>query len=79
MSDFEDKENQGSVIRPSSGESFPLSDFDSLVANFFSAVDNRVDAWFGSWFGQQNLERASEAYKLIYRAKEDLKSRLKGE
>ena len=55
------------------------SAFDSLVANFFSAVDSRVDAWFGSWFGQQNLERAPEAYKLIYRAKEDLKSRLKGE
>lgn len=79
MSEIEKDLKETPIIGPELAPAVASSAFDSLVTNFFSAVDNRVDTWFGSWFGQQNLERAPEAYKLIYRAKEDLKSRLKGE
>ena len=49
------------------------------IAGVNTAIDEMIDAWFIHWFGASNLARATEAYKLIYRATEDLKVRLKGE
>ena len=40
-----------------------------------SPGDAIIEAWFLAWFGASDLSRATDAYKLVFRAKDDLKAR----
>jgi len=82
------KKSGGDVLKPGPGE-IAKGDFVAhfgqkhlehpTIAGVNTAIDDLIDAWFINWFGQSHLARATEAYKLIHRAAEDLKVRLKGE